>query len=167
MIRLARRRVPGATFVRGSFLDARLPRCEAVTAIGEPINYLDRRESFLRVFRKVFRALSPGGVFIFDVYEPASSGRVLPGTHARVEDEWAVFVKTREEPAKHTLVRQITSFRKRGGTYRRTEETHRLRLYRGVEVARWLRSVGFTVHLDRGYGSFRFPARRVALVGRK
>ena len=86
MIRLARRRVSGATFVRGSFVETTLPACEAVTAIGEPINYLDSRGSFVRVFRNVFKALSPGGLFIFDLYEPASSGRVLHGTHSRVED---------------------------------------------------------------------------------
>src|SRR5262245_36354620 len=38
-IALAARRVPGARFLRSSYLDARLPPCVAVTALGEVFNY--------------------------------------------------------------------------------------------------------------------------------
>src|SRR5262245_38329190 len=40
MVRLARRRVPTATFRTGSLFRTALPRCDAVTALGECFNYL-------------------------------------------------------------------------------------------------------------------------------
>jgi SAM-dependent methyltransferase len=44
MVELARRRAPAARFVRSSLLDAELPACVAVAAIGECLNYAtDRR----------------------------------------------------------------------------------------------------------------------------
>jgi SAM-dependent methyltransferase len=39
MVEFARRRTPAARFVRSSLLDADLPACVAVTAIGECLNY--------------------------------------------------------------------------------------------------------------------------------
>src|SRR5215469_14060460 len=39
MIRLARRKAPGAKFRTASLLSAELPPCAAVTAIGECVNY--------------------------------------------------------------------------------------------------------------------------------
>ena len=47
---LARRRAPRATFRHGSALDAKIPSCIAVTAIGEVFNYLfDPRHSLARI----------------------------------------------------------------------------------------------------------------------
>jgi trans-aconitate methyltransferase len=40
MIRLARRREPRATFEVGSFLDAAIPPCAAIIAIGEAFGYV-------------------------------------------------------------------------------------------------------------------------------
>jgi SAM-dependent methyltransferase len=38
MLALARRRAPAARFRRASAFDARLPRCRAITALGEVLN---------------------------------------------------------------------------------------------------------------------------------
>src|SRR5689334_16023148 len=44
MIRLARRKAPGARFLTGSLFSMSLPACAAVTAMGECVNYaFDRR----------------------------------------------------------------------------------------------------------------------------
>src|SRR4051794_28868928 len=40
MVRLAGERVPEAEIVRGSFLDAPLPACDAVLAIGQTLGYV-------------------------------------------------------------------------------------------------------------------------------
>src|SRR5271157_1792499 len=69
MIRLARRQAPAAKFLVGSFLSAPLPVCDAVTAIGECVNYAFDRTSGKRALvefsRRVYEALRPGGAFIF------------------------------------------------------------------------------------------------------
>lgn len=64
MIKAAKNRVPQAKLILGSFAKVALPDCDAVTSLGEPINYLDGQQSMRRVLRKVFQALRPGGVFI-------------------------------------------------------------------------------------------------------
>src|SRR6202008_3944336 len=83
MIELARKQGPAARFVNASFLNAKLPACDAVTAIGEVFNYtFDRRNGprqLAQLFRRVHQALRPGGAFIFDIAEP---GRALRRAHA-------------------------------------------------------------------------------------
>ena len=48
MIEIARGRAPDADFRVGSFLKAKLPRCVAVMAIGEILNYLFDRQNTAR-----------------------------------------------------------------------------------------------------------------------
>src|SRR5713226_6389672 len=74
MIEMARNRVPDGEFRQASLLKADLPRCVAVTSLGECVNYLfdqsNSMQELRRLFRRVYDALKPGGVFIFDVAEP-------------------------------------------------------------------------------------------------
>ncbi|MBI2826922.1 MAG: class I SAM-dependent methyltransferase [Planctomycetia bacterium] len=74
MVALAQNRVPRGEFHCESFLTARLPRCVAVAAIGEVLNYLfDARRAATRlprVFRRAYKALLPGGLLLFDVATP-------------------------------------------------------------------------------------------------
>src|SRR5262249_20648418 len=73
MIRLARRRVPRASFRLASVAVTRIPRCRAVAAIGEVITYLPGGVAALRsLFRRIHAALEPGGVLIFDFLESAA-----------------------------------------------------------------------------------------------
>jgi SAM-dependent methyltransferase len=166
MIKAAKKRVPQAKFILGSFADADLPDCDAVTSLGEPINYLDGQESIRRVFRKVFRALRPGGLFIFDAREPAK-GPVEPRIHALQGENWACIARIEEDGAKNSLVRHITTFLKVGANYRRRREIHRLTLYPKSEMIRWLREAGFRVRTYRQYGNYRLAKRQSAYVARK
>jgi SAM-dependent methyltransferase len=75
MIKLARSIAPESKFQVGSLLSAKLPACDGVTSIGECLNYcFDESNSRTRLrgfFRRVHRALRPGGVFVFDIAEPS------------------------------------------------------------------------------------------------
>ncbi|MDZ7359249.1 MAG: class I SAM-dependent methyltransferase [candidate division KSB1 bacterium] len=167
MLELARKKAPQAQFVKQSFLKMRLPPCEAVTAIGECFNYLfdknNEKKALFRFFSRVYEALIPGGVFIFDVVEP---GLQPSWRHARGKD-WAIFVKVAEDSSKHILTRRITIFRRIDKLCRRDEEIHRCRLYEGRELAGALRRLGFKVRLLRSYGAFRLYKNRVGFVARK
>ena len=55
----------------------------------------------------------------------------------------------------------------RGEVYRRSEETHRQRLYGVSELEPALRRAGFDVETARGYGGYDLPSARVAFVARK
>ncbi len=171
MLALARKRVPPAVFRRESFVTAELPPCIAITAIGEVFNYLfDRRNRgnlLPRVLRKMYQALEPGGLLLFDVATP---GRVPGSTPTRGFSEgpgWTVLYTAEEDRRRLTLNRTITSFWKVGDLYRRNREVHRLRLYPRSSVSQELRSAGFQVRPLGGYSRFRFPPGWVAFAATK
>jgi SAM-dependent methyltransferase len=157
MLRLARRRAPQARFVQKSLLEFDLPRCDAVTAIGEPLNYLfDGKNSFSRLFRlfqRIHAALAPGGLFIFDLATPGRSGQDGLVLSHREGKDWAILLRTQEDRQTRILTRQMTVFRKVGRNYRRSEETHRLRLYPRGPIEQQLRTAGFQVRVAETYGT--------------
>ncbi len=99
MIRIARERAPEATFRKGSLFETALPRCDAVTSLGECINYVfERRTQRLRaLFSRVHDALREGGVFISDFAVPGRGGG--SGTRKSFFEgkDWAVLVEARED----------------------------------------------------------------------
>jgi SAM-dependent methyltransferase len=170
MVALARGHAPAAKFRVGSFLKARLPACDAVTAISECVNYAfdwgSGRRGLADFFRRVHEALRPGGVFIFDIVE---SGTTDGGAAKKFLEgpDWAVFVEAREDRRRKILTRQIVSFRRVGQLYRRREETHCLHLYSGSELLAELRQAGFKARLLSGYGKLRFAAAHHGFLARK
>lgn len=178
MIRLARRHAPKAQFKTESVLSVKLPACAAVTAIGEVLNYaFDWRNNLAelrRLFRRVYRALLPGGLFIFDLAGPGQ----LRGSPARSwleGKDWALFLDRKEE--RRMLTRRIVIFRKisgapaagrhSGSMYRRSEEIHVLNLYQPRQIAAALRAVGFTLRLTRGYTRSLFRHGLTGFIARK
>jgi SAM-dependent methyltransferase len=169
MVEISRRRVPEAEFRVGSLFDADIPPCRAVTAISEVLNYLFDEEagSPLPLFRRVFEALAPGGVFVFDVLGP---GQVPPGTTAsgfREGEDWAVVSERKEDAEEGTMMRRIVSFRKVGEHYERDEELHRVRLHEPAEISDLLRRAGFGVRTMRSYGGYPLERGHAAFVARK
>lgn len=175
MLAIARRRAPKAEFRRGSFLDAEIPPCVMVTAMGEVFNYLfDESNGLDRLsglFRRIQGSLRPGGVLVFDVLvlgDTRGGGEVR---RHREGEGWATLVTVEEDRARAILTRRITSFRRveggDGTLYRRDHEVHRQRLYRGEELLEALRSVGFRATMRRGLGSFRFDDAHRLFLARK
>jgi SAM-dependent methyltransferase len=171
MVELARRRAPEAEFRVGSLFEVEIPPCAAVTAVSEVLNYLFDPENedrgLARLFRGVYDALLPGGVFVFDVLGP---GQVEPGTAARgfrLGEDWAVLSERQEDAELGTLVRRIVSFRKVGEHYRRNDEVHRVRLYPPDELSAELRRVGFRVRKMHAYGGYSLAEGHAAFVARK
>jgi SAM-dependent methyltransferase len=169
MLELARRRAPRGRFLAGSLHEIRIPACEAVTSIGECVNYLAGKANGLGrlhgLFRRIFKALKPGGLLIFDIAEP---GR---GKGPRLKHfegiDWAILLEVDEDERSRILTRRITTFRKFGNLYRRDQETHRLRLYERSTVSGELRRIGFKVSTLAGYGPQRFPKACAGFVARK
>jgi SAM-dependent methyltransferase len=151
MIELARERAPEASFRVGSFVDAELPPCTAVTAFGEVLNYVFDERSSERalgaLFGRVHAALDAGGLFVCDLVGPGRrSSRIWSAG-----DDWAVLVDADEDPRHRLLTRHITTFREVEGSYRRTEEVHRQLLYPSGTIAGLLRGVGCRVRIRRRY----------------
>jgi len=169
MIDLARRRVPEGRFRTESFLDVDLPPCRAVTSLGECFSYLfDERNGRRRLdglFRRVWRALSPGGLFVFDVATPGRGAG--PEKRCWQGADWALLVEVSEDARARRLTRRITTFRRVGRLYRRDQEVHRLRLYEAPDLAAALRRAGFRARIVRGYGRERFGEGLVGFLARK
>ncbi len=171
MVEIARRKAPGAEFRVGSLFEAGIPSCDAVTAVSEVLNYLFDPENgergLERLFRRVYEALRPGGVFVFDVLGP---GQVPPGTASRgwsAGEDWAVLNEREENAARGTMERRIVSFRKVGERYRRDDEVHRVRLYGPGGVRDELGQVGFEVEILHAYGDYPLGENHAAFVARR
>ncbi len=169
MLALSRKLVPEGKFFRASLHHVELPRCVCVTSLGECLGYSfgeSRVRNLLRrTFDRVFSALEPGGLFIFDMAEPArarqASRKYTLGT------DWAVLFEAQTRRGGDVLERRITAFRKTGKLYRRSEEVHRVRLYPRSVIAGELREAGFRVRTLSGYGSNRFPRGIAGFLARK
>jgi SAM-dependent methyltransferase len=151
MVALARSHTPEARIELGSIHDFELPNAVAITALGEILNYAtdDRAglDAFARLAARAHAALTPGGVFVFDVSTP---GR---GTYERFHDgdDWALGMHSVETG--DTLTRDIVIFSRRDdGTFDRVDERHVLRLYEPDAITHILTTAGFGVAVRAAYG---------------
>jgi SAM-dependent methyltransferase len=160
MIRLARKIAPRSKFVVASLLRARVPESDAVTSIGECINYTfdlrNSRAKLRELFARIYRALRPGGIFVCDFAEPARA-TITAGRHFVEGRDWTILVEVDGDRERKRLERRIVAFRKTGTRFRRSEETHVLNLYRAEDLLRDLARCGFSADKLRGYGKFKFP----------
>ena len=171
MIEIARTRVANAEFRVESLFKADIPPCNAVTSVSECLNYLfdpdNNSQTLVEFFYRIYNALTPGGVFIFDIAEP---GQVTPGTPSKnftEGEDWIVLVEKEEDRESEILTRRIITFRKVGKHYRRDDEVHRQQLYKAADVTAKLRQVGFEVETTQSYGQFRLPKAHLAFIAYK
>jgi SAM-dependent methyltransferase len=169
-IAIARQRVPDAEFRVESLFNTEIPPCNAVTAIGECFNYRfdphSNLQMLVRLFDRVYQALAPGGIFIFDIAEPGQlDGKMSKGFTEG--DDWIVLVEKEEDRERSTLVRRIVTLRKIGEHYRRNDEVHHLQLYRSTDIAQALVNSGFQVEIAHSYGRYELPKAHAVAISRK
>jgi SAM-dependent methyltransferase len=162
MIELARVHAPDARFEVAAFDRAVLPPCAAIIAMGEVLNYgtLDDVRLFVR---NAAKALSAGGLLLFDVAERGS----YPA-HDEVRmggDDWSVIAVKDSDGERVT--RRVMTFRQVDGVTRRDEEMHVMALYVRDELVALLREQGFRVRTRRSYGSRRLPKGHVTYVAER
>jgi SAM-dependent methyltransferase len=166
MIRLARARVPDARFRVASLADAVLPTCQAVMAIGEVVTYVPGGLPALRRwFRRVHRALDPGGLLIFDFLESAERRTFAPRT--RFGDDWALSARADVDRTGRLLTRRMTMVRMVGRACRHSRETHRVRIHHRLAIEGALARAGFSVAMRRSFGRCRLLPGDVAVVAQK
>jgi len=169
LLQFARTNAPKAHFLHASAYDVDLQAYDAVVAVGEPLTYhaegveADNRVSHF--FHRAAQALPAGGLLIFDVIglgQPSLDGRTW-----RSGDDWVVLVETTENQAERTLLRNIETFRRVGGLYRRGREVHRVRLFDVTRLCDQLASYGFVTETAQSYGVQQLPPRRHAIFARR
>ncbi|PPD38379.1 MAG: SAM-dependent methyltransferase [Methylobacter sp.] len=171
LVEMARNRVPEAVFRIGSFVTEDIPSCVAVTAIGEVLNYAFDEANCTavraRAFRRIYAALAPGGLLVFDMAGPARAPSDRPQRIFTEGSDWAVLMEAETDRPHRLLTRRITTFRKLGELYRRDFETHQLQLADPVEVVASLQGIGFCVQTLACYGPLALPQGLTGFLARK
>ncbi len=170
LIDIAKKRVPDADFLVESLFQVEIPPCNALISIGECLNYLfdtdNNTQTLVNLFEHIHKALTTGGLFIFDIAQPGQIKNGTTQSFTEAED-WVVLLEKEEDVKQKILTRRIITFRKVGENYRRDNETHHLRLYPATEVEKNLRQVGFQVQTMHNYGQFNLPKAHTAFIARK
>ena len=155
MVALARRAAPRATFEVADALAVRLPPCDAVTLVGEVLNYAlaDRPLAAAdSLFTRAHAALRPGGVLLFDVATTAKA----PCNYVAQRAGAGWRVEAHVVASGNRLQRSITTWRTVDGAERRSHEVHRQRLLASDWVEERLEAAGFTVEALGGYDDLPF-----------
>lgn len=168
MIEIARKKVPEAEFKVESLFKATIPSCVAVTSIGECLNYLfdedNNNDNINYLFNRIYKALIPGGLFIFDILEPIGRGTTQGFKEG---EDWIVLYEKEEDREQKKLTRRIIALTKAGNYYKRDEEIHHVRLYEASEITEKLNKVGFQVQIKNNYGKFQLSKGHTVFIASK
>lgn len=131
----------------------------AVCAL-DSINYITNPELCRQAFARVYKALNPGGCFIFDVNTPeklqAMDGQVFLDEDDDVYCVWRGAFDEKTNICSYGM----DLFQRSGNNWKRSFEEHQEYAYTSSELVAYLKEAGFTnisVYADR---SFEKPAKR-------
>lgn len=132
-------------FIHQSMQRLRLPEpVDAVICLLDSLNYLDKPSDCQEAIFRVYRALKPGGVFLFDINTPqklrALDGQVFLD---ETEDSYCVW-RAQFDEGENRCYYGIDLFRKRAGLWERSFEQHCEYAYEPQALSQWLLRVGFT-----------------------
>ncbi len=141
----------------------------AVCAL-DSINYITDPALCRQAFRRIYKALNPGGCFIFDVNTPEKL-RAMDGQVFLDEDDdvYCVWRGVFDEKT-NILAYGMDLFQRQGRAWQRSFEEHREYAYTAGELTCWLREAGFTaieVFGDRTLQAPQPGAQRIYLKARK
>ena len=158
-------------FVRQSLQNLMLPRAVdlAVCAL-DSLDYITDPQDCAEAIRRVYRALNPGGVFIFDVNTPEKL-RAMDGQVFLDEDD-DVYCVWRGEFDEETNICSygMDLFQRQGKLWRRSFEEHREYAYSAEQLTGFLKAAGFTgirVYADCRMEPPRPGEQRIYLKARK
>lgn len=148
-----------------------LPRpVDMVVIFQDGLNYLTCRDDVLQTFQRVHEALTPGGIFAFDLHGVKMLPRGFGETHMVEEEKFTLIWQSDYLPEDALWEITLTGFIKNPeGLYQRFQETHREKHYAPEEISFLLEETGFAV--EEVFKAFTFErdltARRLYFVARK
>lgn len=159
------------TFVRQDMAALRLP-CGvdlAVCAL-DSLDYITDPAACERAIRQVYRALNPGGIFIFDVNTPEKL-RAMDGQIFLDEDDDVYCVWRGEfDEASNICSYGMDLFQRQGNVWHRSFEEHREYAYSRSQLTAYLKAAGFTnieVYADRKFEAPGAGEQRIFFKARK
>ena len=129
---------------------------DAVICALDSLNYVTKPADCRKTFRRVYDALTPGGLFVFDINTPAK----LRGLDGQVfldetDDTYCVW---RTEYCRGLCTYYMDLFTlAEDGSWDRSFELHRQRGYSVEQLTQWLEEAGFTEIRTWGDGKLRRP----------
>ena len=158
-------------FVCQGLQELQLPRAVdlAVCAL-DSLDYITDPEDCRRAMKRIYKALNPGGIFIFDVNTPEKL-RAMDGQVFLDEDD-DVYCVWRGEFDEETNICTygMDLFQRRGDVWLRSGEEHREYAYSEQQLRTYLRQAGFTrirVYADRHLEAPRPGEQRIYISARK
>ena len=158
-------------FVCQPLQELRLPRGVdlAVCAL-DSLDYITNPDDCKEAIRRVYKALNPGGIFIFDVNTPEKL-RAMDGQVFLDEDD-DVYCIWRGEFDRDTNICSygMDLFQRRENVWERFFEEHREYAYSQEQLTEYLKAAGFThirVYADRLFEEPREGEQRIYFKARK
>jgi SAM-dependent methyltransferase len=165
MVALAREQLPGADVRRLVLPEDPVPPADAVVGVGHVLSYLPDVDAVHRALRAVAAALRPGGRLALDVCDLRyGQVRAAAPPHVRVEADWAIATRF-SLPAPDRFVRDVTTFVRAGGLWRRDDERHTNVLLDTAALPDLLDRCGVDAEVRPAFGAEELPEGLVALVG--
>ena len=150
---------------------ALLEPADAVVSCLDSVNYVTRPAAVKRTFQRVYKALSPGGLFLFDVKTPLALESADGQTYLDEDDGLFCVWRGEYSPKRRICGYGLDLFvREEDGSWSRGGEYHEEYAYTTVELEDYLREAGFrTVRLygDKVMSAPREGAERVFFAARK
>lgn len=132
---------------------------DAVVCCLDSLNYLTRPAQVRRTFQRVFRALRPGGLFLFDVKTPLALERADGQIYLDENEELFCVWRGEYFPKRRVCGYGIDLFALReDGSWLRDGEYHEEYAYAMEELSAWLEEAGF--RRIRQFGNLRLSAPR-------
>ena len=141
----------------------RLPKPVVLaTSMFDSINHLHSTGDLFKTFAAVYRALQPGGYFIFDTNNEQCFTTLWTRTEVVSHRDFTLIIRCSYDPAARIGTAHVDLFEKAGKFYDRKEERVRERCFAREEVSRLLNRAGFSV---RASEDFNFsPVDNVGLI---
>ena len=162
---------PMPHFSRQKLQELRLPKAVdlAVCAL-DSLDYITEPDDCAEAIRRVYKALNPGGIFIFDVNTPEKL-RAMDGQIFLDEDD-DVYCVWRGEFDDQTNICSygMDLFQRQGDIWHRSFEEHREYAYSRAQLTAYLKAAGFThieVFADRLFTEPREGEQRIYFKARK
>ena len=158
-------------FVHQSLQELQLPRgVDMAVCFLDSLDYITDPKDCAEAIRRIYKALNPGGIFIFDVNTPEKL-RAMDGQVFLDEDD-DVYCVWRGEFNEETNICSygMDLFQRRGEVWERSFEEHREYAYSEAQLRGYLKAAGFThieVYADRLFEAPRPGEQRIYIKARK
>jgi len=134
-------------------------RVHLATCLYDSMNYMLTSDDLLASFRRVFDALLPGGLLLFDMNTAWAFASLWDDeTYFTDSDELSVIIRGAYDSRRQQASVVVTCFQRMGDLYRKIVERHTEQAYPPEQIATLLSDVGFHVEADYDCFSFERPS---------